>query len=702
MPRLLLFCALFALISTPSSASGDGALWAGLSAYRAGEHDTALVLLGRPTENPYLEIIRLHGRADCLLGDSLYADAEAALETLFALVDSGAVARNFRFVDRARSFRVEALAGRGVCVAASLARFSSEGMSGLSSRAWLAASRACLAAGDTARAIDYLVEGTGRDADSAAVRDLFHGCEPSLAACSDWILLALARRAAYLGLFAEANAAMDLVLARKPADPEALLGRANVLLKAGEPERALRAYWRIFESGAPVSAKASALRAISSIEYDLKQYEKAAKHYFMTGTYYDDDTALDRAARIYVREKEWEKALRAWSILRERFRGTRDIFLSIWIEGGLSEAALRSWLGGDAEANAILREVRPRTRGSQRAAALFWLAKTSGSDADRAAWSDSLLRAAPRSFYASIAGGSETLLHSPADSSGARDIEALARIAADRLARCDTASFDSAFARHPAYLAFVALLEHGFDDEATAVAQAMIGIENLLFRRPEHDESASYRERMRPRPVPGRLSKLCAEAGRGGFGALSMTLLSSTSPTDSSGPFPRDLWYPVLYLEETRTAAESADVSPHLILAIAREESRFDPNVISPAGAIGLMQLMPATASWHSGTRDSVRLSADDLRDPAKNIRAGAEYFRYLLDRCGGSVVAALASYNGGHGRMAQWRENFRPAENPLVALEMIGPRETREYVRKVLDSYAAYAAMAEGKGRGE
>jgi soluble lytic murein transglycosylase-like protein len=51
---------------------------------------------------------------------------------------------------------------------------------------------------------------------------------------------------------------------------------------------------------------------------------------------------------------------------------------------------------------------------------------------------------------------------------------------------------------------------------------------------------------------------------------------------------------------------------------------------------------------------------------------------------------------------MAQWRENFRPAENPLVALELIGPRETREYVRKVLDSYAAYAAMAGGTGGGE
>ncbi len=701
MPRLFLFCALFALVSTPPAAAEDAGPWPGLSAYRAGAYDSALVLLGRPADNPYLEALRLHGRADCLLRDSLYEDAEAALDTFFALVDSGEVPRSFRFVDRAGGLLGEARARRGICIPGSSAHPSVRPFS-LSSGAHLLASRACLAAGDTASAFEHLLSGGEPTADSSLFKEIFRRCEPHIAARSDWHLLALAGKATDLGLFLEAKAALDIVLARKPADPGALLARAHMLRKSGEPEQALRAYWRIFESPAPVKAKASALRAIASIEYDRNEYGKAAKHYFMTGAYYGDDTALDRAARIYVREKEWNKALRSWSMLRERLGGVRDIFMSTWIESGLSEAALRSWLGKSAEANTILREILPRARGTQQATALYWLAKTSSSNSERAMWSDSLFRAAPRTIYASIARGNEQFLSASADGRGPRESEALARIAADRLVRCDTASVDSAFARHPAYLAFVALLDHGFDDEATAIAQAMIGIENLLLQLPEYDESASSRERMRLRPVPGRLSKLHAEATRRRFGALSMTLLSSISPTDSSGPFPRDLWYPVLYLEETRTAAESAGLSPHLILAIAREESRFDPDVVSRAGAIGLLQLMPATASWHSGMRDGVRLNEEDLRDPGKNIRAGAEYFRYLLERCDGSVVAALASYNGGHGRMAQWRESFRPLENPLVALELIGPRETREYVRKVLDSYAAYGAMAREKGRVE
>jgi soluble lytic murein transglycosylase len=114
------------------------------------------------------------------------------------------------------------------------------------------------------------------------------------------------------------------------------------------------------------------------------------------------------------------------------------------------------------------------------------------------------------------------------------------------------------------------------------------------------------------------------------------------------------------------------------------------------------MQLMPATASWHSGLTDTLRLGADDLRDPSKNIRAGVAYFEYLLGRFDGSVIGALAAYNGGEGRMARWKENFEPATNPLVALELIGPRETRLYVRKVLDAHSAYAAIAREKAGAE
>jgi soluble lytic murein transglycosylase len=677
----------------PPAASGDEAFYAGLGAYRSGHYDSALALLGHKTDNPYLETFRLYYRADCMLRDSLYRDAKATLETLFALVDSGAVVQKHRFFDRARDIYVEAAASDGTCIDPSEC-FPSCGTGGQSNRVWLIASSACFAAGDTASAMEYFVNGaTGNMTpdDVPLFKELFDRYQPCLGVCSDGALLGIASSAAYRGLFPEANAAVDRVLARKPDDPNALLGRAHVMFRSGKSEQALRAYWRVFDSAAPVSAKALALQEISSIEYHLKQYDKAAKHYFMVGSFYREAVALDTAARIHVMQREWKKAIRAWTLLRERHRGER-LDARVWIEAGLSEAVLRSWLGRNAEAHAILRDIVPRARGAQSTAALFWLMKTSSSDAERTAWSDSLLRAWPRSFYASLARGDKSSLEMRTDDSEAREIDALAQIAEDRLAMCDTAGTDSAFARLPAFQAYIDLLDHCFPEEAEATAQAMIGIQDLLRRA----RSPYYAWDV----IPGRLFKLYAEASRHGLHALSLTLLSHTSPTDSSGEFPAELWYPVSYVNEIRSGAASAGLSPFLILAIIREESRFDPDVGSRAGAIGLMQLLPGTAAWHSGLADSLRLSADDLHDPAKNIHAGTEYFRYLLKRFDGSVIGALAAYNGGEGRMARWKENFEPASNPLVALELIGPRETRLYVKKVLDARSAYAAIAREKAR--
>lgn len=704
MPRLLLFCAILSMAAAPLSASGgEEALWAGLGAYRAGNYDSALVLLGSATDNPYLELFRLYYRADCLMRDSIYRNAAAEIETLFVLVNSGAVDARHRFVDQAKDIYIGAAASGGACLSCAETSFPPSipfGRCSASPRTWFMAASACLAAGDTATAMKHFVDGAIR-ADALPFKEFFHRYEPCFSACSDWELRGIASRATYLGLFPEANTAVDLLLARKPGDPDALLIRANVLFKSGESERALRAYWRIFDSAAPVSAKASALSGISSIEYQLKRYDKAAKHYFMHGSFYHEAHALDTAARIYVMQREWKKAIRAWTVLRERHREER-LDAQIWIEAGLSEAVLRSWLGGNAEAHAILRGILPRAGGPRGSAVLFWLMKTSSADAERAVWSDSLLRAWPRSFYASIAGGDEGPLSMLTSDSGSPEIDALAQIADDRRAMCDRAGVDSAFARHPAFRAYVDLLDHGFREEAEGTAQAMIGIENLLFRFPDIDASASYEERHRLDVIPGRLFKLYAEAARHGLDALSLSLLSRASFTGSSSEFPAELWYPVSHVNEIRAGAASASISPLLVLAIIREESMFDPEVVSRAGAVGLMQLMPATASWHSGLTDTLRLSEDDLRDPAKNIRAGIAYFRYLLGRFDGSVIGALAAYNGGEGRMASWKVNFEPGSNPLVALELIGPRETRLYVKKVLDAHSAYAAIAREKARTE
>ena len=119
-----------------------------------------------------------------------------------------------------------------------------------------------------------------------------------------------------------------------------------------------------------------------------------------------------------------------------------------------------------------------------------------------------------------------------------------------------------------------------------------------------------------------------------------------------------------------QAAATEHGVDPLLIKAIIKAESNFDPTAVSPKGAQGLMQLMPATAK---------DLQIADPFDPLGNIVGGAKYLRSLLDSYEGDVELSLAAYNAGPGNVKTTIPNFP---------------ETRTYVAKVLDNYQSYRAI--------
>ena len=153
------------------------------------------------------------------------------------------------------------------------------------------------------------------------------------------------------------------------------------------------------------------------------------------------------------------------------------------------------------------------------------------------------------------------------------------------------------------------------------------------------------------------------------------------------------LRFPTPYLHLYRRLAFQTDIRLPLLLAVTRKESAFNPRAVSPAGAVGLMQLMPPTAR-HTASRARLdQPSRRDLFDPIANIELGAHYLAELMDRYDGHRVLVAGAYNAGPSRVARWRRDRR--DMPADAwIEAIPFNETRDYVQAVLAFDLVYAQL--------
>jgi soluble lytic murein transglycosylase len=157
----------------------------------------------------------------------------------------------------------------------------------------------------------------------------------------------------------------------------------------------------------------------------------------------------------------------------------------------------------------------------------------------------------------------------------------------------------------------------------------------------------------------------------------------------------QSLTLPLRHQDIIRQQARKKHLDPALIAAVIYAESKFDPRP-SPAGAQGLMQILPETAKFVAHRSRATTFTTADLATPQVNISYGSYYLRYLLDEYGGSTVLALAAYNGGEANVNRWLAQARARGRPLT-VAAIPFAETRAYVRKVLqkqkDYRSAYSA---------
>ncbi len=155
----------------------------------------------------------------------------------------------------------------------------------------------------------------------------------------------------------------------------------------------------------------------------------------------------------------------------------------------------------------------------------------------------------------------------------------------------------------------------------------------------------------------------------------------------------RRLLFPLPYRSRMQERAAADGIDLFLFAAILREESRFQPEAVSPAAARGLAQLVLPTARRLARALGWGELGAEDLHRPEVSIALGAAYLDELGRRFGGSRSMMVAAYNAGEEQAVLWRRYCQTAE-PEEYLAKIGFRETRAYLVRVLESRAQYAAL--------
>ena len=144
--------------------------------------------------------------------------------------------------------------------------------------------------------------------------------------------------------------------------------------------------------------------------------------------------------------------------------------------------------------------------------------------------------------------------------------------------------------------------------------------------------------------------------------------------------------YPLIYKDAVIKACKGNNVPPWLVMGLIRQESRFNKEIKSSAGAIGLMQILPKTA-LETYNKNKGEL---DLTSSTQNINLGTKYLSKLLKQFNSSIPISLAAYNAGPSRAKKWYAvRSKNNTSPAMFIESIPFKETREYVQTVIISSA-------------
>jgi soluble lytic murein transglycosylase len=154
-------------------------------------------------------------------------------------------------------------------------------------------------------------------------------------------------------------------------------------------------------------------------------------------------------------------------------------------------------------------------------------------------------------------------------------------------------------------------------------------------------------------------------------------------------------FYPLAYAKTIHDSAKVFNVDPYFVKGLIRQESLFNAQVQSRAGAIGLMQIMPETGrALYANSKNKEPFTTEILFNPETNIQLGVQYIDQLNKRFKKNKTHILISYNAGPHNLKKWLKRFSHLQDPDVFIESIPYPETRKYVKKVLRNYGIYQSL--------
>jgi soluble lytic murein transglycosylase len=459
-------------------------------------------------------------------------------------------------------------------------------------------------------------------------------------------------------LLSEGDAARALELSRLaehrfPADrdaPELLWLEATALSRIGERAAAEQAleHLRAAYPRHPVAPRA--LFRLGSLAWNRDDDEKALRAFGLYVRQYP--TGPQAAEAIYAGARIHQEARRYPLAAREFARLVR-----LYPKSSLaSEARFRvGWCeyraGNSGRAAAIFADVA-RGGGAEAAGSLYWQARASG---DEAVYRR-LLRDYPESYYAELA--EARLGQSPGSALSGRISAATDGPASP--ATCPVAD--------PHLTKFDELRTMSLDalarGELAAYQDRVPGCDRFFIR--SWMEVRGYRQSV------GRALRA------GGCGL--------------NGSWLR-FCYPLGFWDLVEREATARALDPLLVAALIRQESLFDSEARSSADALGLMQILPATGRRLAAESGSTDFTAADLYEPGRNVALGTTYLQNLRDRYGGNLPRVLAAYNAGEAAVDKWQRRYPDMEDDAF-VESISYRETRGYVKRVLQNRRLYEAL--------